>query len=51
MILPTSEAIKYFFEFNGLKCITTHIRESPTNIDDEISSTTLNEHNVVLKQT
>ena len=58
IILPTSEAIKDFFEFHGLDYVTTHIREipnkrmparnSPTNIAGETSSTMLNEHIVVL---
>jgi len=61
VILPTSEAIKDFFEFRGLKYITTHIREipnkrmpsrnSPTNVAGETSSTMLNEHIVVMKKT
>ena len=61
VILPTSIAIKDFFEFYGLIYLTTHIREipnkrmparnSPTNVAGETSSTMLNEHIVVLKQT
>ena len=60
VILPTSEAIKDFFEFHGLEYITTHIREipnkrmparnSPTNVAGETSSTMLNEYIVVLKK-
>lgn len=57
--LPTSIAIKYFFDANGFEYVSTHIREvpnkrmpmrnSPTNIGGETSSTMLNEHIVVMK--
>ena len=60
VILPTSEAIKDFFEFCGLNYITTHIRNipnkrmpsrnSPSNVAGETRSTMLNEHLVVLKK-
>lgn len=60
-MLPTSDAIKDFFEFQGLRYIATHIRKipnkrmparnSPSNVSGETSSTMLNEHIVVLKQT
>lgn len=59
-ILPTSEAVKDFFEDAGMKYITTHIRNipnermplrnSPTNVSGETSSTMLNEHIVVMKK-
>lgn len=58
VLLPTSIAIKDFFEANGFEYIATHIREipnkrmpkrnSPTNIAGETSSTMLNEHIVVM---
>ena len=60
VILPTSDAIKDFFESANLSYVTTHIREipnkrmparnSPTNVAGETSSTMLNEHIVVLKK-
>lgn len=59
-MLPTSDAIKDFFEFQGLRYIATHIRKipnkrmparnSPTNVSGETSSTMLNEHIVVLSR-
>lgn len=60
ILLPTSEAIKDFFEFCGLKYIMTHIRKipnkrmparnSPTNVAGKTSSTMLNEHIVVMRK-
>ena len=60
VLLPTSIAIKDFFEANGFEYVATHIREipnkrmpkrnSPTNIAGETSSTMLNEHIVVLRK-
>ena len=60
VLLPTSIAIKDFFEANGFEYVATHIREipnkrmpmknSPTNIAGETSSTMLNEHIVVMKK-
>jgi DNA modification methylase len=58
VLLPTSIAIKDFFEANGFEYVATHIREipnkrmpkrnSPTNIVGETSSTMLNEHIVIM---
>ena len=60
VLLPTSIAIKDFFDANGFEYVATHIREipnkrmpmknSPTNIAGETSSTMLNEHIVVMKK-
>lgn len=60
VLLPTSTAIKEFFESIGFEYVTTHIREipnkrmparnSPTNVAGETSSTMLNEHIVVMKK-
>ncbi len=60
VLLPTSVAIRDFFEANGFEYIATHIREipnkrmpkrnSPTNIAGETSSTMLNEHIVVMRR-
>ena len=60
VLLPTSIAIKEFFESIGFEYVTTHIREipnkrmparnSPTNVAGETSSTMLNEHIVVMKK-
>ncbi len=60
VILPTSEAIKDFFVSQGFEYVTTHIRQipnkrmplrnSPTNVSGETSSTMLNEHIVVMKK-
>jgi tRNA G10 N-methylase Trm11 len=58
VLLPTSIAIRDFFEANGFEYVTTHIREipnkrmpkrnSPSNVAGETSSTMLNEHIVVM---
>jgi hypothetical protein len=60
VLLPTSIAIKDFFEANGFEYVATHIREipnkrmpkrnSPTNVAGETSSTMLNEHIVVMRK-
>jgi len=60
VILPTSEAIKDFFEYYGFDHINTYIREipnkrmpiknSPTNVAGETMNTMLNEHIVVMKK-
>lgn len=60
VLMPTSVAIKDFFEFNGFEYVTTHLRgipnkrmparNSPSNVAGETSSTMLNEHIVVMKQ-
>lgn len=60
VILPTSDAIRDFFSFYGLKYVTTHLRSipnkrmparnSPSNISGVISNTMLNEHIVVLQK-
>jgi len=60
ILLPTSTAIRDFFESTGFEYVSTHIREipnkrmparnSPTNVAGETSSTMLNEHIVVLKR-
>ncbi len=60
VLLPTSIAITDFFDANGFEYVATHIREipnkrmpmknSPTNIAGETSSTMLNEHIVVMKK-
>ena len=60
VLLPTSVAIKDFFEDTGFEYVATHIREipnkrmpkrnSPTNVAGETSSTMLNEHIVVMRK-
>ena len=59
-ILPTSDAIKDFFSYYGLEYVTTHlrsipnkrmpVRNSPSNISGQTSSTMLNEHIVVMQK-
>ena len=60
VLLPTSVAIKDFFEDNGFEYVATHMREipnkrmpkrnSPTNVAGQTSSTMLNEHIVVMRK-
>ncbi len=60
VILPTSDAIRDFFEYYGFDHIKTYIREipnkrmpvknSPTNVAGETMNTMLNEHIVVMKK-
>ena len=60
VILPTSDAIKDFFEHYGFSHVETYIREipnkrmpvknSPTNVAGETMNTMLNEHIVVMKK-
>ncbi|MGC8618739.1 MAG: DNA methyltransferase [Thermoplasmata archaeon] len=60
VILPTSDVIRDFFSFYGLKYVTTHLRSipnkrmparnSPSNISGQTSNTMLNEHIVVLRK-
>ena len=60
VILPTSDVIRDFFSFFGLKYVTTHLRNipnkrmparnSPSNVPGLTSSTMLSEHIVVMKK-
>ena len=60
VLLPTSIAIRNFFEDNDFEYVTTYLREipnkrmpkrnSPTNVAGETSSTMLNEHIVVMRK-
>jgi tRNA G10 N-methylase Trm11 len=60
VILPTSDAIRDFFEYSGMQYVTTYIRSipnkrmpvrnSPSNVSGETSNTMLNEHIVVMRK-
>jgi DNA modification methylase len=60
VVLPTSEAVKDFFEYYGFEHVKTYIRDipnkrmplknSPTNIPGETMNTMLNEHIIVMKK-
>ena len=60
VILPTSDAVKDFFQEAGMEYVATHIRDipnkrmpsrnSPTNVSGETSSTMLNEHIVIMRK-
>ena len=60
VILPTSDVIRDFFTFSGLKYVTTHLRSipnkrmparnSPSNVSGETSNTMSIEHIIVIKK-
>jgi site-specific DNA-methyltransferase (cytosine-N4-specific) len=60
ILLPTSTAIRDFFESTGFEYVSTPIREipnkrmpsrnSPSNITGETSNTMLNEHIVIMRK-